>query len=220
MTTQQLNSILPGQLLLTRGTPRDYRALERFHYRPKRPATWAGVWTIHYHEPPTRVGTSGGADILVCHRATGWGYSCPPRSRENARLVAVAVLSYPTVNSIARDRALGIGGWTPRRKLNFVNQNVRTLSRVIIHPQFRSLGLASALVRRVCEQCTTRYVEAFAVMGRVHPFFEKGGMIRQDCDDDAARSSSGPVYYLFDRGERRAPQVGLRPPPCSQRASL
>jgi GNAT superfamily N-acetyltransferase len=77
---------------------------------------------------------------------------------------------------------------------------------VIIHPQFRSLGLASALVRHVCEQCTTRYVEAYAVMGRVHPFFEKGGMIRHDRDDDDARSSSstGPVYYLFDRGDRRA----------------
>jgi GNAT superfamily N-acetyltransferase len=197
MTTQQLSSILPGELLLTRGTPRDYRALERFHYRPKRPATWAGVWVIHYHEAANRERNSGGADIFVCHCATERGHSCHPRSRDASRLVAVAVLSYPTVNSSDRDRALRLIQMPPPQKLNFVNQNVRTISRVIIHPQFRSLGLASALVRHVCEQCTTRYVEAFAVMGRVHPFFEKGGMIRHGQDD---KRPSGPVYYLFDRG--------------------
>src|SRR4051794_30770938 len=124
MTTQQLTSILPGQLLLTQGTPRDYRELERFHYRPRRPATWAGVWTIHYQESANTVDDrSGGADILVCHRATERGHSCPPRSREHSRLVAVAVLSYPTVNSTARDRALRLTQMSPRRKLTFVNQN-------------------------------------------------------------------------------------------------
>jgi hypothetical protein len=37
-------------------------------------------------------------------------------------------------------------------------------------------------------------VEALAVMGRVHPFFEKGGMSRQDAGD-----ADGPVYYLFEK---------------------
>ncbi len=86
--------------------------------------------------------------------------------------------------------------WEPRRKLAFVNQNIRTISRVIVHPQFRSLGLASRLVRCACTEATTRYVEAFAVMGRVHPFFEKGGMRRQGAIDGRV---DGPVYYLFDR---------------------
>ncbi|MDB5323240.1 MAG: glutamine transporter ATP-binding protein [Phycisphaerales bacterium] len=165
--TTALQTFLPGELRLTRGTPQDYRALERFHYRPKSPATWAGVWVVQYDD-----GTSA------------------------ARLVAVAVLSYPTVNSSARDRALGMGDWPARRKLAFVNQHVRTISRVIVHPQFRSLGLASQLVRRACAEAPTRYVEAFAVMGRVHPFFEKGGMTRQAAVDGRM---DGPVYYLFDR---------------------
>jgi GNAT superfamily N-acetyltransferase len=163
----QLQTFLPGELRLTRGTARDYRALERFHYRPKSPATWAGVWVVHYDE---------GSSM--------------------SRPVAVAVLSYPTVNSAARDRALDLAGWEPRRKLGFVNRHVRTISRVIVHPQFRSLGLASQLVRQICDEAPTRYTEAYAVMGRVHPFFEKGGMTRQAAIDAQA---CGPVYYLFDR---------------------
>jgi len=109
------------------------------------------------------------------------------------RIVAAAVLSYPTVNSSARDSALGMGRLSRGRRLRFVNSHVRVISRLVVHPQFRGLGLAWRLVRFVCEECSTRFVEAFAVMGRVHPFFEKGGMRR------IAERVDGPVYYLFDR---------------------
>ena len=160
-----LQTFLPGQLTLAPGTPRDYAALERFHYLPARPATWAGVWTVRY---------AGAGD----------------------RLVAVAVLSYPTINSAARDRALGLLALPPRRKLALVNRHVRTISRVVVHPQFRALGLASRLVSHVCHHCPTRWVEAFALMGRVHPFFEKGGMTRLD-----PPAADAPVYYLFDRNK-------------------
>lgn len=114
------------------------------------------------------------------------------------RLAAVAVLSYPTVNSAARDRALGMSAWPAARKLALANRDVRTISRVVVHPQFRGVGLASRLVRTICEQCPTRWVEAYAVMGRVHPFFEKGGMTRHD-----PPGNDGPVYYLLDRREMR-----------------
>ena len=173
-----LETFLPGELRLARGTPRDYRTLERFHYRPKSPATWAGVWVVRYVEE-RHEGTEA--------RRHEGGHE--------GRVVAVTVLSYPTVNSGARDRALEIAHWSPRRKLTFVNQHVRTISRVIVHPQFRSVGLASQLVRHVCAEAPTRYVEAFAVMGRVHPFFEKGGMTRRSEDAETER----PVYYLFER---------------------
>jgi hypothetical protein len=39
-------------------------------------------------------------------------------------------------------------------------------------------------------------VEAYAVMGRVHPFFEKGGMVKRS----ESGVIEGPVYYLLDRG--------------------
>ena len=172
MSALLIPSFLPGELVVARGTCADYRALERFHYREKSPATWAGVWVVRYVEER--------------HEGT-------EARRHEGRVVAVAVLSYPTVNSGARDRALGMEGWERGRKLAFVNEHVRTISRVVVHPQFRGVGLASRLVRCVCAECPTRFVEAFAVMGRVHPFFEKGGMRR------IAERVDLPVYYLFDR---------------------
>jgi GNAT superfamily N-acetyltransferase len=175
-TIQQLDSFLPGTLFLDRGTIQDFRELERFHYRQRRPATWAGIWVVRY---------------LPC-------------SHSHSRTVAVAVLSYPTLNSTARDDALNLHALPRDRKTAFLNSNLRTLSRVIVHPQFRSLGLASRLVHYVCHQCKTRWVEAHAAMGRVHPFFEKGGMQKYD------RGPNRPVYYLFDR----ASLLRLSASPC------
>jgi ABC-type ATPase with predicted acetyltransferase domain len=124
-------------------------------------------------------------------------------------VVAVAVLSWPTVNSAVREEVLGLGGWAPGRRLAFVNERVRTISRVIVHPQFRGVGVASGLVRRVCEECPTRWVEAFAVMGRVNPFFVKAGMREFRSVGDGR-----PVYYLNEKerggGERGAGELHLR----------
>ena len=192
--TTTLETFLPGQLLLARGTVHDYRALERFHYRSKRPATWAGVWVVRYEDRPTWHGHPRPCESCDIPKNEVLPTPAPlTRAGSPCHVVAVAVLSYPTVNSAARDRALNLTHVAPRRKLDFVNRNVRTISRVIVHPQFRSLGLASRLVHEVCRAATVRYVEAFAVMGKVHPFFEKGGMTKHETRSD------GPVYYLFDR---------------------
>jgi GNAT superfamily N-acetyltransferase len=64
---------------------------------------------------------------------------------------------------------------------------------VIVHPQFRGLGIASQLVRRICDECPTRYVEAIAAMGEVHPFFERAGMRKIEGD------ANGRAYFIFDR---------------------
>ncbi len=154
---------LPGQFQITRGSAADYSELARFHYRPGRPATWAGIWIIQYE----------------------------------TRLIAVGVLSYPTINSNARDAALDLHRLTrPARpaRLAFINANIRTISRVIVHPQFRGLGLASRLVQRICHDCPTRWTEACAAMARIHPFFEKGGMTRLGGESKA--------YFLHDKSCR------------------
>jgi GNAT superfamily N-acetyltransferase len=215
MSVGEIESFLPGVLWVSRGTVGDYRGLERFHYRSKGPATWAGVWVVRYEEE-RHVGTKA-------RRHEGRG-----EYREEGRVVAVAVLSYPTVNSGARDRALGMERWERGRKLRFVNEHVRTISRVVVHPQFRGVGLASRLVRYVCAECPTRWVEAYAVMGRVHPFFEKGGMVRMERhggtearrhggkdvategrSDGAREGGDGPVYYLLDRETHGTSSVGF-----------
>lgn len=138
------------------GTVKDYRALARFHYVAGDPATWAGVWRCVYADCRLPIG-----DLRL-------------KEERPVRVVGVAVLSFPTISSRARRGVMPL----PRareRYIEFLNRHVRTISRVIVHPQFRGVGIASALVARVCSECTTRYVEAFARMGEVHPLFERGG---------------------------------------------
>jgi GNAT superfamily N-acetyltransferase len=61
-------------------------------------------------------------------------------------------------------------------QLELINANIRRISRVIIEPRFRGLGLASRLVRRTMPMVNVPIVEAVAVMGWVNPFFERAGM--------------------------------------------
>ena len=161
---------------------RDYRALEHFHYAAGKPAVPAGVWRVVYLERgPVALGNP----------------KSKIRNPKSPRLVAVAVLTYPTPASHARDRALNLPpGPRYGPRIAFINAHVRTIARVIVHPQFRGLGVAARLVRRVCEQCPTRYVEAFAAMGEVHPFFEQAGMRRV-----AASDADEAAYFFFDRAE-------------------
>jgi GNAT superfamily N-acetyltransferase len=159
-------------LWIQRGTPNDYAELERFHYRPGRPATWADVWLVKYQD---RQGQN--ADDT----ATG-------------RIVALAVLSWPVPNVKGRWLFFAMRDWSYKKRLRFANRNIRTISRVIVHPQFRGVGLASLLVRHVFKHCPTRYVEALAVMGKAHPFFQKAGMLPVDQGPDAH-----VLYYVYDR---------------------
>ena len=173
-----LATFLPGRLWLEKGQASDYAELERFHYLPKRPATWAGVWTVRYRESEER--GSGSLSPTL-----------PGRPAAQDRVVAVGVLSYPVPCRRARERYFNLTGQSFAQKLAFANANLRTISRVIVHPQFRGIGLASALVRHMCHHCPTPYIEASAAMGRAHPFFEKAGMHRIDPLTDE------PVYYVM-----------------------
>src|SRR3954467_3786715 len=114
-------TFLPGQFRVQRGRGRDYTRLSRFHYLPKRTATWADVWTIRYLPPDAQ-----------------------------PRLIAIGVLSYPVPSSGGRRRALRLRG-SRNTELTFANHHIRTISRVIVHPQFRALGLSSLLVRCICK---------------------------------------------------------------------
>jgi hypothetical protein len=52
------------------------------------------------------------------------------------------------------------------------------MSRVVVHPKFRGIGLGEKLVAETLSICGTRCVEAVAVMARYNPFFERAGMQR------------------------------------------
>jgi GNAT superfamily N-acetyltransferase len=154
---------LPGRVLIERGTIADYHALARLHYRPGKPATVAGIWVVRY---------------LHGERS------------KTSDIAAVGVLSWPVPCVRERNLAFGLHGLKYGDKIRFANANLRTISRVIVHPVFRATGLATRLVRRMIAECPTPHVEALATMGWVHPFFDKAGMTRVDPED-----ASRPVYY-------------------------
>ena len=57
-----------------------------------------------------------------------------------------------------------------------VNEKFAIISRVILHPKYRTIGLGARLVRETLPLVGLPYIEAIAVMSRYNPFFEKAGM--------------------------------------------
>lgn len=137
----------PGAaIVIGTGTIRDYRALARYHYRAGEPATH------------TRV---------LAARAPG---SRPP--------VGVLVVSMPTLNGAWRELAWPGRYRTgdKRRDTRRLNREIRTISRVVIDPRWRGLGLARRLVRTYLDDPQTPATESVAAMGAVCPFFRAAGM--------------------------------------------
>jgi GNAT superfamily N-acetyltransferase len=187
-----LSALLPGQIVIERGTRRDYGELAHLHYAPGHPATWAGIWRA--------VWSSADCGLAHVHCRSCRQSIRRQQSTVNnqpSQIIAVGVLSYPTPAHRVRERVLRLSGPRYGEKLRFINEHVRTISRVIVHPQFRGLGIASQLVRRICEDCPTRYVEAIAAMGEVHPLFERAGMVKVPGDGNGGRA-----YFIFDREQR------------------
>lgn len=151
-------------LCLEPGTLADYRALASFHYRPGRPSAVTTVFRL-VHRAPSVVG-----------RFT--------QRKDETQTVAVLLRALPHLACSLRDVAT-VGRYrelAPREKALLLNREVRTLVRAVVHPQWRGLGLASRLVRHALAHPEegTRYTEALAAMGQVHPFLERAGMTRFD----------------------------------------
>ena len=169
-TTTNRFAFLPGTIIFEPGTSKDYRELERHHYRIRPPRTWAYICVARF---------------------------VPRGKRSPGRLVAVGVLSWP----IAMHKTRMVHFNLPTdygTNARFANENLRTISRVIVHPQFRAIGLAREIVRRLIEACPTPYVEASAVMGRFAKFFTSAGMVQIDSDPEK------PAYFLYDKQSEQA----------------
>ena len=93
--------------------------------------------------------------------------------RKDGETVGVILYSYPPPHVFGRKQAFGR---TPT--LTEINQNLATISRVVLHPKYRSIGLGIRLVKETLPLVGRRNVEAIAVMALYNPFFEKAGMKR------------------------------------------
>ena len=147
-------------LVAARGTMRDYAALAHHHYRAARPGSAMRVLTLR-DQRPTLVGR------YTRRRAPG------------DEVAAVLVESMPALRCTMREWACAdrYGGWlTHAERARLLADELRCISRVIIDPRWRGLGLAVRLVRWALATAETPLTEALAAMARVNPFFERAGM--------------------------------------------
>jgi len=143
----------PAEALILRdGDLRDYDALAPFHYRAARPATVVRILTL--------------------------------RESAAARPAAILILSMPTLNGAwRRDAFPALAGLLHDKPAaaRWINTNLRTISRVIVEPRWRSLGLARRLVRAYLRHPLTPCTESIAAMGPYCPFFIAAGMRAIPC---------------------------------------
>ena len=85
-------------------------------------------------------------------------------------LCGVIVYSYPPPACYGRRLVL------PRITIQEMNKQLSIISRVVIHPKYRTVGLGAKLIRETLPLVGTPYVEMIAVMAKYNPFAEKAGM--------------------------------------------
>ena len=140
------------ELQIVRGGLDDYKKLARYHYRDNHMGVFAAIFALK----PTRASAR----------------------RLGTDVAGVIVYVMPSIGLELRNIATSnfFVGFDKATRLKLINKNIRCISRVIIEPRFRSLGLASKLVRETMPKLNVPLIEAMAVMGIVNPFFEKSGM--------------------------------------------
>jgi len=141
-----------NRLHIVPGKLNDYKELACYHYR----SSHLGPFTA----------------IFALHADSTWA------ARLGTKTIGVIVYATPTPGLELRNIATGniFTGLDKSTQLALLNKNIRRISRVIIEPRFRGLGLATRLVRGTMSQMHVPIIEAMAVMGLVNPFFEKAGM--------------------------------------------
>ncbi|MFM9959189.1 MAG: GNAT family N-acetyltransferase [Phycisphaerales bacterium] len=131
---------------ITEGTTQHLELLSQYHYRTRPPATIDRVFTAT--DPTTR------------------------------QPIAVLALSRPTLNAAWRRFAWPDRYSTTDKRLNAqrLNSELRCISRVIVAPNHRALGVARALVAHALQHAPTPNIEALAAMGASCSIFRAAGM--------------------------------------------
>ena len=107
------------------------------------------------------------------------------RLRRGVELCGVIVYCYPPPG--CGGRSLVMPG---RHSMKELNLDLSTISRVVIHPKYRSIGLGAKLIRETLPRVGTPCVEMIAVMAKYNPFAEKAGMkkvLEQKSSEEAKR---------------------------------
>jgi ABC-type lipoprotein export system ATPase subunit/GNAT superfamily N-acetyltransferase len=92
---------------------------------------------------------------------------CLKRGEE---LCGVIVYAHPPPTCFGRRLVL------PKMSMKELNEKLSIISRVVVHPKYRTIGLGVKLVKETLPLAGTPYVEMPAVMAKYNPFAEKAGM--------------------------------------------
>jgi energy-coupling factor transporter ATP-binding protein EcfA2 len=85
-------------------------------------------------------------------------------------LCGVIVYAHPPPTCFGRRLVL------PKMSMKELNEKLSVISRVVVHPKYRTIGLGAKLVKETLPLAGTPYVEMPAVMAKYNPFAEKAGM--------------------------------------------
>ncbi|MFH1717134.1 MAG: hypothetical protein ABIF19_07270 [Planctomycetota bacterium] len=140
------------RLKVAAGCIDDYRRLAHYHYRDSHLGPYTAIFALR--------GDS--------------------RLAGTSRTITAGVIVYSTASAVLELRNIAtdnfFAGLDKGTQLALMNRDIRRISRVIVEPRFRGLGLASRLVRETMPELNVPIVEAVAVMGLVNPFLERAGM--------------------------------------------
>ncbi|MEM0095046.1 MAG: ATP-binding cassette domain-containing protein [Candidatus Bathyarchaeia archaeon] len=138
------------------------------HYYPNKPAPECSLT----HEMHIQEGTTADYKALSMFHYRSASLP-PPRKiftlKRGDETCGVIVYSYPPPTMFGRSLV-----W--KGTLQQLQKEVSTITRVIIHPKYRSIGLGTKIVKETLPLAGTPYVETLAVMAKYNPFFEKAGM--------------------------------------------
>jgi hypothetical protein len=178
--TRRTCSLISG-IRIERGSHADWLALAPLHYRSHHAGAVTDVFRMVYAAP------------------------------KNSVLVGVIVYSRASLSLAARDRATGgrysSAGLGRVATANLINAELRVISRVVVAPNWRGLGLAARLVSETLPQVGTPYVETLAAMGQMHPLFVRAGMTAypQPPSKEGERLVAALEAAGLDRADRRSP---------------
>ncbi|MCW4017385.1 MAG: GNAT family N-acetyltransferase [Candidatus Bathyarchaeota archaeon] len=124
------------------------------------------------------------------------GRTPPPRKifilKRKTETLGAVVYSYPSPLCFGRSKA-----W--KGTFQELQRNMSIISRVVVHPKYRSIGLGEKLIRETLPHCGTDCVEAVAVMAKYNPFFEKAGM-QKICQSKPSTAVTEALTHLETLG--------------------
>jgi ABC-type ATPase with predicted acetyltransferase domain len=88
------------------------------------------------------------------------------------RVCGAVVYSYPMSAAPFRNSVVKFGS------MKELNEKLARVSRVVVHPKYRTIGASVKLLRESLPLCGREYVEMIAVMARYNPFAEHAGMTK------------------------------------------